>query len=99
MLHELGRRMQLVAANDLFELAVTKGIASLILELNHGIAVEQRLQKMRVRNALEQIPEELVVDLVVVLDFRWFDEGAESTRAAIGGVLFEVGVTDLYVSA
>ena len=34
---------------------------------------------------LEEVPEELVVDLVVVLDFGCFDEGAEGAGAAVGG--------------
>ncbi len=32
---------------------------------------------------LEQVPEELVVDLVVILDLRGLDEGAQGARAAI----------------
>jgi hypothetical protein len=46
---------------------------------------------------LETVPEELVVDLVVVLDFRGFDEGAQSPGAAISGGLFEIGVACLDV--
>lgn len=46
---------------------------------------------------LETVPEELVVDLVVVLDFRGFDEGAQSAGAAICGGLFEIGVACLDV--
>jgi hypothetical protein len=33
---------------------------------------------------LELVPEELVVDLVVELDFRGLDEGSEQAGAAIG---------------
>ena len=36
---------------------------------------------------LEQVPEELVVDFVVVLHFGRLDEGAEQARAAVGGGL------------
>jgi hypothetical protein len=48
---------------------------------------------------LEEVPEELVVDLVVVLDFGRFDEGAEGAGAAIGGSAFEIGVAALDVGA
>ena len=40
------------------------------------------------KNALEEVPEELVVDLVVVLDFGGFDEGAQGAGAAVGGSAF-----------
>jgi hypothetical protein len=36
---------------------------------------------------LKQVPEELVVDFVMVLHLRRFHKGAEQTRAAIGGSL------------
>src|ERR1700692_1270666 len=48
---------------------------------------------------LEHVPEELIVDFVVVLDFGLFNEGAEESWAAIGAGLFQVGVTALDVFA
>jgi hypothetical protein len=36
------------------------------------------------RILLELVPEKLVVNLVVKLDFRHFDDRAESPRAAVG---------------
>src|SRR5271166_419278 len=48
---------------------------------------------------LEHVPEELVVDLVVILDFRWFDEGAEVAGAAVRGSFLQVGVAALDVLA
>src|SRR5262245_41827459 len=49
--------------------------------------------------ALEQVPEELVVDFVVELDFLGFDDGAESTRAAVGGGALQFGVAGFDVGA
>src|ERR1700710_2717801 len=46
---------------------------------------------------LKLIPQVLVVDLVVVLNFLRFDDGAQQTSAAIRGRLLEIGVTALYV--
>jgi hypothetical protein len=46
---------------------------------------------------LKHVPEELVVDLVMVLDFGGFDEGAKVAGAAVGGGFFEIGVAILYV--
>jgi len=48
---------------------------------------------------LEEVPQELVVDLMVVLHFGGFDEGAERARAAIGGSAFQVGVAAFDVGA
>ena len=50
-------------------------------------------------SGLEQVPQELVVDLVVELYFRGFDEGSEGARATVGGGLFQVGVAAFYVFA
>src|ERR1700675_4482663 len=44
---------------------------------------------------LEQVPQELVVDLVVELDFLRFDESAQRARTTIRGGLFQVGITAL----
>jgi len=43
--------------------------------------------------ALEQVPEELVVDLVVILHLGGFDEGSQGAGTAVSGCLLEVGVT------
>src|SRR6202790_4928471 len=51
------------------------------------------------RIALEHVPEELVVDFVMVLDFGGFYEGAEGTRATVGGTLFQIAVAAFYISA
>jgi len=51
------------------------------------------------RSNLKQIPEELVVDLVVELDFLRFDEGSEGAGAAVGGGLLKVCVAALDVFA
>lgn len=51
------------------------------------------------KSALEEVPEELVVNLVVVLDFGGFDEGAEGAGAAVGGSAFEIGVAAFDVGA
>ena len=48
---------------------------------------------------LEQIPERLVVDLVVELDFGALDDGSQFARAAVGGGLLQVGVAALHVGA
>jgi len=50
-------------------------------------------------SGLEQIPEELVVDVVVILHLGRLHEGSEQTRTAVGGGLFQVGVTAFYVFA
>src|SRR5260370_3482072 len=46
---------------------------------------------------LEQIPQELVVNLVMELHFGSFHERSERSWAAIGGGLFQVRVAILYV--
>ncbi len=46
---------------------------------------------------LELAPEELVVDVVVELDFAGLDHRAQQTRAAISGGLLEVGVALLHI--
>src|SRR3954471_5119115 len=48
---------------------------------------------------LEQVPEGLVVDLVVELHFGSLDEGAEVASAAVGGSLLEIGETALHIGA
>src|SRR5579863_962812 len=48
---------------------------------------------------LEQIPQELVVDLVVVLHLGWLDDGAQQPRAAVRRRLFQIGETLLHVRA
>ena len=48
---------------------------------------------------LKQIPQELVVDLMVELDFLRFDEGSEGAGAAVGGGLLKVCVAALDVFA
>ena len=48
---------------------------------------------------LEKVPEELVVYLVVILDFGRFDEGAEGARTTVGGSVFEIGVPGFDVGA
>src|SRR6267378_1429934 len=48
---------------------------------------------------LEEVPEELVVYFVVILDFRHFDECAEGPRAAVGSGALQIGVPSLHVPA
>src|SRR5271170_5388519 len=49
--------------------------------------------------SLEQIPEELVVDLVVILDLRSLHEGAKIARTAVRRRFLEVGIAALDVGA
>src|SRR5450631_4246509 len=51
----------------------------------------------RAGSGLKQVPQELVVDLVVELDFLRFDEGSQGAGATIGGSLFQVRVAALDV--
>ncbi len=51
------------------------------------------------RSFLEQIPQELVVDLVVELHFLRLDESPQRARAAIGRSLFQVRIARLHVFA
>src|SRR6267378_3813786 len=46
---------------------------------------------------LKQVPEELVVYLVVILHFGSFHKRAQSTRTAIRGGLLQVRVASLHV--
>src|SRR5205807_9716293 len=48
---------------------------------------------------LEQVPEELVVNLVMELNFLRLDDGAEGSRAAIGGGALQFSVTGFDVGA
>src|SRR4051794_29473851 len=57
-----------------------------------------RIRKRRPRG-LKQVPQKLVVDIVVVLHFGRFHECAELARAAIGGGAFQIGIALLDVLA
>jgi hypothetical protein len=48
---------------------------------------------------LKQIPEELIVDVVVILHLGRLHESSQQTGTAIGGRLLQVGVTSLYIFA
>src|SRR5690242_776330 len=48
---------------------------------------------------LEQIPQELVVDLMMKLDFLCLDEGSQRTGTTVGGGLLQVGISAFYVFA
>src|SRR5579871_2278830 len=48
---------------------------------------------------LEQIPQELVVNIVMILDFRGLHEGPQKPRAAVGGGLLQVGIPAFHVFA
>ena len=50
-------------------------------------------------SGLKQIPQELVIDLVVKLDFLRFYERSQSAGAAVGGGLFQIRVTALHIFA
>src|SRR5215471_8906389 len=54
---------------------------------------------MNADERLEQIPEELIVDFVVILHFGRLYERSEEARAAIGRGLLQVAVPSLYVCA
>jgi hypothetical protein len=56
-------------------------------------------ERPRAMKSLEQVPEELVVDLVVVLDFGALDEGAEIVGAAVGGSALQFRIARLYIRA
>src|SRR6201987_6565107 len=60
---------------------------------------QHRDQLFLLVRVLEQVPEELVVDFVVVLHFRRFHEGAKRTRATVGGGAFQVREACFYVGA
>ncbi len=47
---------------------------------------------------LEEIPQKLVVDFVVVLHFGGFDESAKQPGAAVGSRALQVRITALHVS-
>src|ERR1700737_653447 len=51
------------------------------------------------KNRLEEVPEERIVDLVVVLNFGGFDESAEGAGKAIRGGLFQIGIPSLDVGS
>jgi hypothetical protein len=48
---------------------------------------------------LEQVPQELVVDLVVVLHLGRLDEGSQRAWAAVRGGLFQIGIPSFHVFA
>src|ERR1700722_5176588 len=48
---------------------------------------------------LELIPQILVVDLVVILHLRRFDDRAEEPRATVGRALLEIGIPTLHIGA
>src|SRR5260370_2154880 len=47
--------------------------------------------------ALEQVPQELVVDVVVILHLGRFDKSSEQTRTAVRRRLLQVCVASLHV--
>src|SRR6516164_4416021 len=49
--------------------------------------------------ALKQVPQELVVDVVVVLEFRRLDKCAQQPGAPVGRGLLQVAISRLYVLA
>jgi hypothetical protein len=49
--------------------------------------------------ALEQVPEELVVHLVVILHFLRLDESAQCARAAVGGRALQIGIAVFHIGA
>jgi len=51
------------------------------------------------RTCLELVPEVLIVDLVVILHFRRFDDRTQEAGAAIGRGLLEIGEATLYIGA
>ena len=48
---------------------------------------------------LEQIPQKLVVHLVMELDFLGLDESAQSTRAAVSRGLLQIRIAALHIVA
>ena len=46
---------------------------------------------------LEQIPEELVVDFVMELDFLRLHEGSQSAGATVGGGFLQISIAALYI--
>ena len=48
---------------------------------------------------LKQVPEELVVDVVVVLDFGCLNKASQKARATIGSILLELAVALLHICA
>ena len=65
----------------------------------YNCAASNSARDVRVNASLEIIPEGLVVDLVVVLDLRTFDEGTELAGRAVGGGLLQVGEAALHIGA
>jgi hypothetical protein len=57
------------------------------------------IPKLKFAGALKQVPEGLVVDGVVELDFAAFDDASQLTRGTVGGGLLQVGVAALHVGA
>ena len=51
----------------------------------------------KVKTDSEHVPQELVIDVVVILHLLRLDEGPQETRAAVGGGLLQVGVAALDV--
>src|SRR6185437_14296316 len=54
---------------------------------------------LRSCGTLELVPQELVVHLVVELDFRSLHDGPEQARATVCGSLLQVGVASLHIVA
>src|SRR5271165_4419786 len=64
-----------------------------------GLVLKSGSRAPALQMGLEEVPEELVVDLVVVLDFGGFDEGAEGAGTAVGGGMFQIGIAGFDVGA
>jgi len=47
----------------------------------------------------ELVPEQLIVDVVVELDFGCFDDSAKEFRAAVRRCLLQIGVASFYILA
>src|ERR1700733_12277709 len=50
-------------------------------------------------STLEQVPEELVIDIVMVLHLGSLHKSPEQARAAVGSSLFQIGVAALHIFA
>ena len=56
----------------------------------------KKLRQSRAK-LLEKVPEELVVDLVMILHFLWLHEGTKQTRASVCCGLFQISVPSFYI--
>src|SRR3984957_4690383 len=81
-------------ANSLAEAGGAEDLA--IAQIKNALALRPGVLRQNC-NVLEQVPEELVVDVVVILHLGRLHEGSQQTRTAVRRCLLQISIAAFYV--